>query len=323
MNSLKRLLSLALVILISASCAQGGEIGDRFRSRFEGGQSGVAGGGLMMRLLQRRGQSGSGGGLFGGQSLNSGITLLEDQAYGPAKLEKFDVYYKPGGRNLPVIFMVHGGAWAIGDKANSPVAVGKANHWVPNGFVFVSVNYPMLPDADPYQQAIYVAQALAYVQSHVSQWGGDPDNFILMGHSAGGHIVTLLSSNPQLATAQGARLWRGTVSLDSAVLNVSDLMNSRHYGLYDRAFGTDQDLWHRASPSDQLTTNARPMLLICSTHRDDSCQQAQGFSARASSMGVRTSVLPEDMSHGEINSNAGVVPAYTADIDRFIQSILR
>ena len=80
-----------------------------------------------------------------------GVTVLHDVAYGPAKLQTMDVYLPPKPKAAPAILMVHGGAWAFGDKTNAQVYENKVARWVPRGFIFVSINYPMVPDSDPAQ----------------------------------------------------------------------------------------------------------------------------------------------------------------------------
>src|SRR5207237_7619925 len=35
----------------------------------------------------------------------------------------------------------------------------------------------------------------AWTRAHIADYGGDPDNIILCGHSAGGHLVALLASD--------------------------------------------------------------------------------------------------------------------------------
>ena len=62
------------------------------------------------------------------------------------------------------------------------------------GIIFVSVDYRMLPQQDALAQADDVARALAFAQSRARSWGGDPGKFILMGHSAGAHLVALLAA---------------------------------------------------------------------------------------------------------------------------------
>ena len=39
------------------------------------------------------------------------------------------------------------------------------------------------------------------------KWGGDKNKIVLMGAGAGGHLAALLSSNPSLASDQGATIW--------------------------------------------------------------------------------------------------------------------
>ena len=43
------------------------------------------------------------------------------------------------------------------------------------------------------------ARALAFVQREAPAWGADPKKVVLMGHSAGAHLVALLNANPALA----------------------------------------------------------------------------------------------------------------------------
>ena len=45
---------------------------------------------------------------------------------------------------------------------------------MPQGVIFVSVNYRMIPEAEPLAQAEDVARALAKVQEMAPGWGGDP-----------------------------------------------------------------------------------------------------------------------------------------------------
>lgn len=250
--------------------------------------------------------------------------VLQDVAYGSDARQRMDVYLpaqaaQAGG--APVIFMVHGGAWRIGDKRSGSVVDNKVARWVPKGFVFISVNNRLLPNADPLEQARDVASALAKAQQQAASWGADPRRFVLMGHSAGAHLVALLAASPTLAQEAGAAPWLGTVALDSAALDVAPIMQSRHYRLYDPAFGTDPAYWRAVSPLQLLQAGAKPMLAVCSSRRDDSCTQARGFVAKANGLGVRAQVLPQDLSHGDINKTLGLPGAYTDAVERFMASL--
>ena len=91
-------------------------------------------------------------------STDSKTVVSNDIAYGPSDAQTLDVYAPSDANNAPIIFMVHGGAWRFGDKATGAVVENKVSRWVEMGFVFVSVNYRLLPEAGPREQ---VAQCLS------------------------------------------------------------------------------------------------------------------------------------------------------------------
>ena len=249
------------------------------------------------------------------------IKILKDIPYGKEKLQKMDVYYIEKSHDLPVIFMVHGGAWCIGDKSNKGTFKNKAEYWVNKGYVFVSVNYRMLPDADVLTQAKDIVSALVVAQKFAKDWGGDPEQFILMGHSAGAHLVALISSAPSTAISKGALPWIGSVLLDSAALNVKTIMEAPHFKLYDKVFGTDSAFWVKCSPLIQMTSKIAPILAVYSSRREDSVLQSKVFIEKAISFGTKASVLSVDMSHGEINEELGLKSEYTKNVDEFMNSI--
>ena len=254
----------------------------------------------------------------------AGGKVLRDVAYGSDPKQRMDVYLPHpahGSAAAPVIFMVHGGAWRTGDKRMSRVVDNKAARWLPKGLVFISVNNRLLPEADPLDQVRDVAQALAVAQGQAAHWGADPLQFVLMGHSAGAHLVALLASSPTLGSDAGAKPWLGTVALDSAALDVATIMQRKHYRLYNAAFGTDPAFWAATSPVQQLHAGAKPLLAVCSSQREESCDQARGFAAHAAQMGVRAQVLPQDLSHGDINAQLGLPGSYTQAVEDFLSSL--
>lgn len=247
--------------------------------------------------------------------------IYRDLAYGEHARQKIDVYLPDTVKDAPVIFMVHGGAWAIGSKTSRNVVGNKAEHWLAQGYIFISAGYRLIPDADPLTQAADLAKALAFAQRSAGSWGGDPERFVLIGHSAGAHLVALLSADPAAARAAGARPWLGTVGLDSAAYDVVAVMEDRHYRLYDRAFGEDPAYWRAASPSLVMTQAPPPLLLVCSSRRETACAQAEDLAAKAVALGGRAEVLPVDLSHGDINADLGLEGGYTAAVDRFLRSL--
>lgn len=247
--------------------------------------------------------------------------LQKNLAYGSNRMQVLDVYAPAQAKGAPVILMVHGGAWRFGDKDMRRVVDNKRARWLRKGFVFITVNYRLLPEAAPLEQARDIAQALAIAQRDAEQWGADRNKFILMGHSAGAHLIALLAANPELVKEQGASPWLGTILLDSAALDVPAIMNARHLPLYDRAFGNDPAYWDSVSPLQQLRQPGAPLLAVCSSRRTESCPAARRFVARASALGTRAAVLTEDLSHGEINETLGEESEYTAAVEAFMRGL--
>ncbi|MFK2879073.1 alpha/beta hydrolase [Rhodanobacter hydrolyticus] len=271
---------------------------------------------LMQRRLQQQGAQDP------MAVLPPGVRAIHDVAYGSDAQERFDVYLpQQPVRGAPVIFLVHGGAWAFGDKASARVVENKVARWVPRGFIVVSANYPLIPAATPLRQAQDLGLALATAQRMAASWGGDRLRFILMGHSAGAHLVSLISALPSLALRQGATPWLGTVALDSAAYDVTEIMQNRHLRLYDTAFGNDPSHWAAASPQQQLDSRLAPFLAVCSTQRADSCPQARRFVAKAAGLGTLAQVRPEDLSHEEINEQLGQPSDYTAAVEAFMRNL--
>jgi acetyl esterase/lipase len=257
-----------------------------------------------------------------GPSVPPETQVKRNVAYGPDGAQTMDIYLPAHVQGAPVILMVHGGAWTMGDKSIGRMYANKVAYWIPKGYIFISINNRLLPAAAPLEQANDVARALAFAQHNASTWGGDPARFVLMGHSAGAHLVDLLAANPGIAYRQGARAWLGTISLDTATLDVPATMSARHYRFYDDAFGRDPAYWAKASPMQQLTAAPKPMLLVCSTMRPDHpCPQAQRFADKVRQLGGRATVLPEKMTHREINEQLGLPGHYTDAVESFLHSL--
>ena len=254
-----------------------------------------------------------------------GARVLRDVPYGPDARQRFDVYL-PAKRTGPVILMVHGGAWALGDKASPGLLTNKLRHWVDGqGYVLVSTNYRLLPAAHPLEQATDVARALALVQKEAPKWGADPKRLVLMGHSAGAHLAMLLHATPALVAKAGAQRWRVTVSLDSAAMDVEQLMRAPHARLYDRAFGKDAAYWQSVSPYHQVSAPGAPaLLMVCSKLRDDDpCAQALHFEKKAAHYGHYITIWGRDLSHADINRQLGAPGIYTDLVTNWLNDALK
>lgn len=256
--------------------------------------------------------------------LPAGARVLRDIAYGGHAQQRYDVYLPPSPQRAPILVVVHGGGWRRGTKDHPGLMPNKAAYWLPRGHVLVSVEYRLLPDAKPLQQAEDVARAVAAIQRAAPGWGGDPSRMVLMGHSAGAHLVALLAAKPAMLAAAGASRPKGAVSLDSAAMDVPAMMAiPRIPKLYHDAFGTDRDGWIAASPYHHLSRDSLPLLAVCSSFRADACAQARALREKAQGSGVRIEVLPEPLTHMEINRELGAPSDYTGRVAAFVAELLR
>lgn len=323
--------SISALFTISAQAAEGerGRILQKLMERRQAGESGddIASG---FSRGGRRGQQQDGespGRKVTAADLPPGTRIIKDVPYGADKLQTFDVYAPPEARNAPILVMVHGGGWQHGDKGGVHMVADKVKYWQPKGYIYISVNYRLYPQAQITDEADDVAAALALIQKQAKTWGGDSSRIVMMGHSAGAHLVALLSANPALAFRKGVRPWAGTVVLDSAMLNAVEQMTNNPYPrlskrIYEGPLGTDRNYWEEVSPYHQLVADAVPMLIVCSSKRKDSCPQAHQFSEKAKKLGVLASVNEESLSHGEILGNTGKHGLYTEKIDAAISGFL-
>lgn len=291
--------------------------------------SNSVGGGLRERLLARAARLQSEDAVAprhamaarGAFELPPGARVERDVAYGTDPAQALDVYVPAQARDAAVILVVHGGAWRRGDKGLLRSVRNKVLHWVGRGCVLVSVNYRMLPQAHPLAQADDVARALAFVQQRARAWGADGSQAVLLGHSAGAHLVSLIAADPQIGARAGAAPWRATISIDSAAFDLVEIMTRPHFGFYDEAFGNDPAQWREASPFHRLQARPSvPWLAVCSTLRGDACPQAQAFAAKAAALGGKVSVLPVALSHADLNDLLGAPGAYTDAVDAFLRS---
>jgi acetyl esterase/lipase len=254
----------------------------------------------------------------------TGGTAIRNIAYGKDPAQHFDLYLPAAAKGAPVVFYVHGGGWANGDKTN-PGLANKLAYWLPKGYAVISSNYRMVPVAMPLEQARDVARGVALAQRRAGEWKLDPHRVVLMGHSAGAHLVALLGADLRLLTDAGATRPLGVVSLDSGALDVPALMGQRRVPkLYQAAFGSDPAYWRSTSPLQQLDRGALPMLLVCASERHfptSPCAEARKFARAAEALRVPMTVQPEPLNHGEINKNLGLPSAYTDQVGAWIDRL--
>ncbi len=111
-------------------------------------------------------------------------------SYGPDRAQKLDVYAPSGARGRPVLLFFHGGAWISGHLGWLRFMAPVVNAM---GFVFVAGSYRLAPRLRWPAQYEDVRDALWFVSRNAGSFGGDPEQIAIGGHSAGGHLASLVA----------------------------------------------------------------------------------------------------------------------------------
>ena len=167
-----------------------------------------------------------------------------------ANLLSLDIYYQANTTDRPVLVYVHGGGWQTGDKAN---VAFKDDYFVQAGYVFVSTNYRLTPNVRFPTHARDVASAIRWVHDSIDNYGGDPTRIIVMGHSAGAHLATIVATDARYLNREGLSRadLTAVISLDTQAYDIEELDARRQGGLppvYTNTFGTNPNDWRAASP---------------------------------------------------------------------------
>jgi acetyl esterase/lipase len=132
----------------------------------------------------------------------SGIERSAGIAFGTDPRQRLDIYRPAASASgKPVIVFWYGGSWDNGARQDYRfvgVALAQLGYLtvLPDYRVYPQVRFPQFLDDG--------AQAVAWVQRHAAEYGGDPRRIILMGHSAGAHMAAMLALNRRYLIAAGA-----------------------------------------------------------------------------------------------------------------------
>lgn len=104
----------------------------------------------------------------------------------------------------PAVLYLHGGGWSGGERA---YARAWAGFLTSRGYPVISLDYRRFPPATGLKAPGDVQCGIAWVKAHASTYGIDPDQLVLFGESAGGHLATLVgyaSGDARLPSSCGA-----------------------------------------------------------------------------------------------------------------------
>lgn len=246
-----------------------------------------------------------------------GIALLYDEAKLPSEQVIQDIPYRtdaaadekkhrlnlflPDGEGWPTVVFIHGGGWTAGDK---DLSVGGADVYGNIGRFFAArgigaavINYRLLYGVDWPAQIEDAAQAVAWVQEHIGEYGGDAEALFLMGHSAGAQLAARVALDETVLAAYDHSPDEvcGVIAVSGAAYAIGDEQTYKLGGDKDyfrKRFGEEEGWEQAASVVPFARAEAPPFLIIYAGGETQSLQrQSQVLDAALQEAGAQSEVV--------------------------------
>jgi arylformamidase len=251
-------------------------------------------------------------------------------AYAEPKTERqtLDVYSPSQGKQLPIVVWIHGGGWQRGDKSE---VHHKPQAFVDKGFLFVSINYRLLPTATIKQMAGDVAKAIRWVHDHAKEYGGDPNRIIVMGHSAGAQLAALVCTDDRYLKAEGLSLSiiKGCVPVDGDTYDVAMqimMVEEKRAAIYRIKFG-DEAMQKELSAVTHVAKgkNIPPFLILHVADHPETRAQSQRLVKVLQDAGISAKAYPAaGKNHTTINNDLGLADDLpTQEMFAFLAAVLK
>lgn len=171
-----------------------------------------------------------------------------------------------------IVILVHGGGWKKGSRTGEHT---KAAWLSERGFVAVCPEYRLSGEA-LFPAAIHdVKDAIRWTREHATAWGADPNRIVLMGFSAGAHLVALAATAGPEANLEAPDA-SATSSQVAACIPVAGPTITNDEKAFENARKPDSNYlrflgglpedvpqrYEQASPAHWVSGNEPPMLFI-------------------------------------------------------------
>lgn len=152
-----------------------------------------------------------------GKSFASVIYL--DKPYAAlSESQKLDIYLPvKGNKPYPVIILIHGGGWLVGDKRWN--IAGQAEPVLNRGYAVVSINHRLTSEAIFPAQIQDAKAAVRWIKANATKYDFDANKIVAWGSSSGGHLAALLGTSARVEELDDPGLGNSTQnsSVDAVV----------------------------------------------------------------------------------------------------------
>lgn len=131
--------------------------------------------------------------------LDPAVAITRDVVYGPDPRNRLDIFVKDAPAAAPVLVYVHGGGFIMGDKSRpgSPWFENVGQWATSLGCVGVTMTYRLAPQNRWPSGPEDMARAVRWLRANIASHGGDPDQIVLIGQSAGATHVAAYVAHPR------------------------------------------------------------------------------------------------------------------------------
>ncbi len=192
------------------------------------------------------------------------ITYMEEGFLGDLPEMKLNVFApKNASGDQDVLVFFYGGSWNSGKKE---IYDFLGNRLARKGVVAVIADYPLSPEYQVHDMAKSTAQAVKWTSENITGFGGDSNKIFVAGHSAGGHLASLITIRDEYFDTLGiSSPINGAVLIDAAGLDMNRFLKEMNYDpgtSYLKAFTDNPQVWRDTSPIYHLDRDDPPLLIM-------------------------------------------------------------
>lgn len=190
------------------------------------------------------------------------IYLQADSSNNKA-IQSLNVFAPRKQSSLKEVFIfIHGGTWNSGHKETYSFL---GTRMARKNVVTVIIDYPKSPLANYNEMAKDAALAVKWVKQNIEQYGGDPNKLFISGHSAGGHLASLITVRNDYFDSVGiSSPIKGAILIDAAGLDMYGYLTEEKFSgdnTFLQTFTNNPTNWKMASPLYHLKIGMPPMLI--------------------------------------------------------------
>ena len=229
------------------------------------------------------------------EQLRQRVKSYRGVSYGSRAREYLDIFpaAHPGA---PLQVFFHGGYW---QALQSGVFHFITNGFLRHGITTVFVNYPLAPEASMDEIVEACRQAIIWLYRHAAEYGGNPNQIYISGHSAGGHLAAMLMATYWKTLAE--ELPHNLIKGGCAISGLFNLIPIQLSYVNDK-IGLDKAAAQRNSPAFLTPASSSPLIVsVGGAESEEYHAQSQELTAAWSQHGLSiTELILEGRHHFSI-----------------------